>query len=277
MTNNFECPWSKIIAHASTDKCSLNKIRVNSHFKYEPTVCKHIFTCTSYSINNSDGTPTHYNEESLYNAVNCSNFKIVDNSLKCSVETIEFNLDDFTHILQHTVYSLAEFWNIVSIIINFWTRYYYDKHHLYPHYNTVCDVLINTKNPEEIVFLRPVKFNHTPTSMYAAFSHIIYNLFVNSSAVMNPEPGIRPRKMFCNDSCLFKNEPKNWWNSVYQAFGKNNYIHTVCCTRNPELLNTDWMNFVSSLVEFRKNEINDSINKSKHKNQLIKLHKLWYI
>ena len=153
--------------------------------------------------------------------------------------------------------------------------------------------------------MRPVGFSHLPGDYYRALRDILVTLFNN--VTINPainETNIKRAnrsKLKCNRTRFDKEHETevsvkcklsgSCAGSIYKLFGKNNYVHALCCATDDELT-PEWYEFYKRAIEYRWNEtvsvydINVDVNQQIVKCQsddncgrnikdLIKKYKLW--
>lgn len=265
--NKDGCDWISFPEHKSKDGCMI--------IRQSDDMVQHVFNNTSYTIDGNNGRPMVENTE-FQDTVNLTNFKYSRANARCSVLSNKFRLNDFVHMSTFYVDNDAEFWWFIDSIINLWQRFH-NCTGLYPREKTMTDVLV-PKASTEIIFLKPIHYSRSVNDYNAGIMRLIYNLFINSCQHINKniEKIKRPQKLYCGVYCKFRDTSitNKWWYCVNQIFGKNMYIHSICCT-HVRHTNIEWYTFVKELVQMRRAECEENVSKTRHKNKINNYHKKW--
>lgn len=269
----------------------------------------HEFNNIKYSLSNAEGVPVLHQCPNLSLSVTLSTFDL--NVNRCSVVSKQFGENRFTHVFNYIPNNEIEYWNFIRNVTWFWDNLINNSLNkissmkIWPSYFTVTDMIINKTKANNIMFLRPVHFLTVPTEYYKSLRDIVTVLFNN--ALLNPdlnEEKIKRSnrsKIKCNrfytdkESGEYKqikcNISSGCASVIYKLFGKNNYVHVLCCALDEEL-NCQWYNFFQSVIEYRWRESykcniniveqNENIIKcnsetgcGKNIKDVIKKHRLW--
>lgn len=271
VTNNSSCPWCSIPEHVSNDGCILIESDMNS--------VQHVFNNTSYTMSSKTGLPM-YNETEFSGGVELSNYKFSRNNPRCTVISTKFNINDFIHVSNFTVNSAYQFWWFLDSVVKLWMRFI-DKHEMYPRDKTMMDFLVpRAADQSSVIFLKPIHYTDNVNHFNFGISSLLYNLYKNSYANFNmPVERSKPPKLYCGRDCKFSqmyDTDIKWWLPLRCLFGKNMYIHSICCTDRNKM-NIDWREFTRSLIERRRSECEGNTTKASNKNQINYLHKKWLI
>jgi hypothetical protein len=210
----------------------------------------HVFNQTRYSICPSDGTIFFQNIPMLENTVKVNSFAL--NNLKCRVITRSaFHQDNVVHLQTYVIETKIEFWNMIFNLKSMWVNNFHVEHEgerIWPSKTTVMDVAVDINNSQSVYLLRPVSFTKNQNEFYYAMSKIIFNMFINSIENVSTklERSKRPRKVKCENCCI----PHNCTSTIYLLFGKNSFIHTICCTE-AKFLSDSWWAFVNEFIYFK--------------------------
>lgn len=273
--NGNNCPYSDIPEHTSVGGCVILP-------KSDKRLYQHVFNSARYTINSNTGIPLVYDTE-FNDCINLSNFQTFNSNIRCTTTSNEYVLDDFVHLSVFKVSTIEEFWWFLDSLFNIWNRINNDVK-TWPHTKTMLDVLVPSSDKStKLLFLRPIFYSKNIVNLNRGLSIMIFNLFKNSWTDLNDNilhrNMKRPQKLFCSMDCKFrqlKNGKSQWWNSIHYVFGKNMYIHTICCTQpNKNNLNAEWFTFVRELIKMRRIESLNGIGKSAHKNQIVYFYKKW--
>lgn len=265
------CPWSAVPEHSSNDGCILIKSDAN--------LVSHVFNSTSYTMSSKTGLPI-YNETEFLGSVELSNYKFSKNNPRCTVISSKFDGDDFIHASEFKVTTAHQFWWFLDSTFKLWQRFTVN-HAMYPRDKTMLDFLV-PRNPSRssFLFLKPIHYTDGVDHPNFAMSTMVYNLYRNSYAHLMDSASAqcnKPPKLYCGHGCKFNQMPTahtKWWAPLRSLFGKNMYIHSICCASRKNMT-ADWYEFVRSLVARRRAECEDNASKTSNKNQINYLHKKW--
>jgi hypothetical protein len=274
--NVISCPWRFLKSHATTDYCCLSFVDNDGQMV-------HVFNQTHYSVSPTTGALLFQDIPLLENVVKADLFAL--NCLKCRLTTVKpFLQNKLIHLESYKAETKVEFWNIIYNLKSIWTNVNieHESERIWPSKTTVMDVAIDADNSQSLYLLRPIKYTKNPNQFYYAISQIIFNLFLNSIENISGqiERSKRPRRVKCEKCCI----PQNCTSTMYLLFGKNSFIHTLCCV-DVKFLNHSWWEFVDQFIYFKwltcldepgtLPDINEHSLSKSSMNKLNSLHRRW--
>lgn len=277
----LQCLWRGNAFH-NEEKCRIVK-RGNLYY--------HEYYDRAYSVHPTEGKPIVYTTDKLKLTVSLFNFNL--NSNTCDITSLPFgNGNDFVHLCSFVPKNATDFWNIVRNLMWFWDNLIRKDlpNNVWPSFNTVTDLVILENKPNVVIPLRPVTFSPINRDYYRGLQYVLLTLFNNVSLNNDINHTNIKRsnrsKIKCNRSVYDKEHEiqvpvkcklvGGCAGSIYTLFGKNTYVHSLCCILAEEL-NLEWYEFFKATVEYRWNETISfydyrDIDDGNDNRQLIKCH-----